>query len=485
MINQAQFEQIDTLVSKFAANHVTLGSYSKVKASETAIGKFLRHFRHVGISTFPRLTRSRTFHYLIALTFHLNLRKGNLSTFAVETYENLKIVFVVKVLLMIGARSIAIKIAMKGLAVAKRLELTENAVTLLIELRRNAALNGNKRQHASLTKELRFYSKLLLAEQEAQHYVEQLTINFSRSFSPKPHVAAKGHKFSDIIEERLKIVHSGELTLSYFRIKALAHQIEHSFSDASISCSKALEYIRSNRTRINPLREGEFVLKQLVCAMMAGQHLEALEFVRKAEIFFEKSLANWILLKEYHLLTLLQLERWDAAQDVLQSTLQSPRFLTAQPTVIERWEVYSLFLQFMLNPFAPNKRLLRLLNNQVFTRVAPSFSRDKAGLYFSLLLLKILLILSMGKFAEAMDPIDALVSYRKRYLTGKGNEAATKLAIILKNIADSNFTQKHLNTATKSLIAEVSEGTIGPNVFSGVQIVPYPSIIKVILKAVP
>src|SRR6476660_2931692 len=121
MLNKANFIQIEAIVSRYAEDRLPTAPYRKFLKGRSQSAEFIRGLLSGDLDPKQshRLVRSRALKQLLSYIFHLDLRKGKLSPYAAKYYGNLRSLFLSKVLLMVGVRSVAMKIISRGLREAK------------------------------------------------------------------------------------------------------------------------------------------------------------------------------------------------------------------------------------------------------------------------------------------------------------------------------------------------------------------------------
>src|SRR6185436_11774755 len=123
----------------------------------------------------------------------------------------------------------------------------------------------------------------------------------------------------------------------------------------------------------------------------------------------------------------------------------------------------------MQNSAAPNS-----VNIKKFLRDVPLFSKDKRGYNVAILILQILVLLENNEFGEIINRMDALRTYRTRYLRAGSNKQSALFFRMLQIMETNSFSfektkqksQKYFERM-KSIAADSSE------IQDGLQVLPF------------
>jgi len=168
-------------------------------------------------------------------------------------------------------------------------------------------------------------------------------------------------------------------------------------------------------------------------------------------------------------------EHFTEAQAVYKSVMENPRFTFQPEHKKEHWKLFELYLQFALdvtnnintgseNSFDPNK----------FLRIVPLYTKDKRGYNVAILILHIILLLNNNDFGSIIGRMDALRTYRTRYLRAGANKQSSLFFRMLQIMETNHFSYEITKQKSakyfekmKSTAAEFSE------IQDGLQVLPF------------
>lgn len=430
-----------------------------------------RHVSEYAVGAEPvtnkyRLVKGRLREILLNQLFHLDLKRGGYSTYAVRLFKVRRRVFQARTLRALDARRVASSIASSALGDAEELEDWSSVLDLLQVMKNDAALEGDILLYEDLDSRTRRALDLLLATHAAKSAVERMQAVFVRSGSENPESKAQLSQALESVQRTSEIYATFEIMSIELRLRGLIAQLETNYERALEICNEADRLLQKYPVFQNRARSSEQAITRIVCAIQLRDQKVGKQAIRESEGLFDESENNWYVFKEYQYLFLMQTLRFEDAHQVVMLVSHSPRLKLQSNAVQQRWELFRLYSEVLTD------RAIPLMSLEALLRLVPEYKKDKGGFNFSILLLHLLILIDRRDRAGVLDRIDALKVYRRRYLKDRNNDQAdllVKLLMLLES-NDLDLTRTETQQRKQGLSFETLART---DVLSGIQILPY------------
>ncbi len=419
------------------------------------------------------------------LLFFLDIHEPNFSEFAVARYQNAKSLFWLITLLGFGARNSIVKLAERSLRQATKYGLTLNALQFAISLRNYSRFSGSEKQYnkyATLTTNI---LKTFESEQIALEYYERLTLKFSRSTAEQPDLLDISTEYLQHLEVLKQTCDSFNFYQSYFRVKSIVLQLEQKYNEAVDICEEALRYYDRNKHVAFSLLYGDFYLQELSCFLHLREYEKGKEILIKCEELFPVGGANWFVLMEYRFLLEMQTFHFNEANTTYLTTTSQPRYQFLADETKEKWQLYQLYLDFALRQTESNSlkdEKLRI-SPERFLKIVPTFKKDKRGYNIAILILHVILLLEQNDFDSIIGRMDALRTYRNRYLQVNTNRRSALFFKMLQIMETNSFDPKLTALKSKRYFQNLTKRTSDAvEAQEALQILPFEWLWETILK---
>jgi tetratricopeptide (TPR) repeat protein len=450
---------------------------SDQKAAEVIYGKPIVDTKYTTLKN--RLKRR-----LLNSLFFLNIRPPTFSEYASALYQSNKSVFIMKTLASLGGRNTATKILQSALAHSQKFSLTSNSIEYLLQLRVYSNFLGNEKAYDDYDRQLKIAMKTFEAECLAQEYNDRVTIKFAKSSAEQPEMIETINGYCNDLKSLKQNYDSRNLSYYYYRIQNLYFQISRNYQAAVDTCNDAEEYMSKNPHLFNKNQIAEFSLQKLACYLTLREYVKGKETALKCEELYPKeSNPNWFIYMEFYFYLLMHTEHFTEAETVLKSVIEHPRFAFQPEHKKEYWKLFEYYLQFALSVTTSQKMESRIVDPDKFLRIVPQYTKDKRGFNVAILILHILLLLDNNDFGSIIGRMDALRTYRTRYLRAASNKQSALFFRMLQIMETNSFSyqltkqksQRYFDKM-KSTSAELSE------IQDGVQVLPFDWLWNTILE---
>lgn len=419
--------------------------------------------------------KNRLKNRLLNTLFFLEISPPNQSEFAEAMYKTYRYVFWAKTLLLLGARQSFEKVAKKALIWSSRSELTAETLEMLIDLRNLAGARGSRSDFNKYNEELKVQTHNLNCEILAREYYDKLAMDLGASVE-RPDLKDVTIKYATELESLHPQPDSLYYNQYYYRVKNFSYQINRNFTDSISLSMEAEKYLLSKPQFTSNVRLGEFVLNRLFCFLQLKQFEKGtIEAERCKELYSQNSNA-WFVFMNYYFLLAMQTEHFSDAESIYNEVTANQRFQFQLDQVREVWSLYEAYLMFALNATKQSTGSDRVGKFDVkrFLRDVPNYKKDKKGYNVSILVLQIIVLLEQNDFDGIISRMDALRTYRQRYLGSSVNKQSALFFKMLMVMEKSFFTYEETKTKAQKYYDKMIElGTNSDETQEGLQILPF------------
>ncbi|MDP4230318.1 MAG: hypothetical protein Q8916_07950 [Bacteroidota bacterium] len=397
------------------------------------------------------------------------------SEYNIAYYKVNKETFMVKILARLGARNSAIKMAESGLKQASKFHLTPNTIEFLLSLRNYSSIYGHEKEYDDYDGRLKVALKTYSAECVAQEYYDRLTIKFAKSSAEQPDMQGLVDGWCRELVELRKDCDSFMLNYNYFRLQSQAYQISQQYKEAIKICTEAEKYLEGFPHLTIPAQFGEFALQKLSCYLNLKEFEKGKEAITRCSQLYAAGTNNWFVFMELSFYLSMHTQHFKEAEVVFNEVTQHPRFAFQPEHKKENWKLLELYLRFALDSeHADQSQQSAAFDLKKFLRAVPSYKADKRGYNVAILILHILYLLDNNDFGNIIGRMDALRTYRTRYLRSTSNKQSALFFRMLQIMETNHFSyevtkekaQKYYDKMT-AMNAEYTE------IQDGLQVLPF------------
>jgi hypothetical protein len=364
--------------------------------------------------TYIRL-RSQLKRRLLGYLFHLDIRKG--SEIRKATYLSGKDVFCVRMLVIFGARQVAMGLIPHALERARKYELTQDRIELLLLLRQDATLNGYRTKFAQYARELNDVELIRSAEMRLRAISDEITVELVARATSSEKAKTLAQAAQPEAEKLFLQFPTFNVGLNYYRIATLATESIDDTRKTIRLCHEAAQFLNRFPHLVSPLYIGQFAIKRMSSAFSEGNFEAALSAASVCEACFPETHNNWFIWKEIEFLICMHTTRFLDAVAIHKQIVNHDRFPSQTEQVREKWALFGYYAQLALwkEQSATGQR-------HAFEKTlseVPIYKRDKAGYNASLLILQQLILASKGDLVGMILKSEGLKQYISRNLRGR------------------------------------------------------------------
>ncbi len=365
------------------ANH-----YIYKKPNSTKFRSFKRRFRARLLNTF----------------LFIDLSQSKYSPYSQAYTTCCRNQYIVRILLMLSSRKFAISIAGKSLRLAIKYELNEFIAYFAKVHKWHAAFTGNVKMFTIYHNMYEKHLAISLLEEKARHYLELLTIHFTRSTSPKPYLLPDIWNNIKALESDMQILYSFDLHVFYYSLKGRALQMEGRYRESLAVWEEMESFLKQNKhieRLVNFVDAGLNKISNYLCLRM---YQEIADCVKACEKYIVPHTNNWYILMENYFLAALQSKNAQLAKNILEVVGINGKQYNIPAQFIEKWRFFEAYYLYYLADAAQKKnfRIQKFLNDIYILK------KDKQGFNLSLLMFETVYYLREENFGKLINRIESL-----------------------------------------------------------------------------
>lgn len=419
--------------------------------------------------------KNRLKYRLLNTLFFLDIKYPDQSRLAETTYKTYRHTFWSKTLLFLGARNTCIKISQKALQLALQAGLTLEAVQVLTDLRNFAGEEGDNTLYNHYNELLRHQYHNLSGELQAREYNDRVRMMFAKTAAEGTEVESIVTKFVSDLDSISPTPDSFYFKLFYYRVKIYALQVKQEYIEMIKVCDEGESLFLGSPLFSSKIRLGEFVVYKLYGYLLLKQFVDGEKEAKRANEIFPSGSNGWFTFMEYYFLLGMHTEHFSDANRIFDEVKTNPRFGFQIENMKEKWRIYEAYLFFALSSInSPSSVEKPKFDLRKFMKEVPTYKKDKRGFNVSILILQIIVLLEQNSFDLIISRMDALRTYRQRYLGTSVNKQSALFFKMLMVMEKSFFTYEETKIKTQKYYDKMIEiGSNADETQEGLQILPF------------
>ena len=324
--------------------------------------------------------------------------------------------FLVKLLIRLNAKKSAEQLGRHVLEKAVYHSMPTVALEAAQILRELYHILGERRQFEEAAAAATEQRELLVAEDEAMSFWQQISINYVKSTSvsktEQRKIKALFKKLTDLYAKYDTL----NVAVSFFRAKSVILQMDGDKEEVIKNCDEAIEYLRGRPHLAFPSLYVVFYGDKFDAYREMHDYVNAKFNAQIAARYCREGNLMWFQFQHHRFVMCMHSGDYQEAGNCLQIVRKNPKFNQQPDHLKERWKLFEGYyaLAAFRNEFTPEKvislRVERLLNE------TPIMQTDKAGWNTSLMILQLITYVRRGEIDKIMERLDSLSNYCHRYL---------------------------------------------------------------------
>ncbi len=322
-----------------------------------------------------------------------------------------------KILLGLGARSLASKIAEDTIQIAIKFELIDAAYWFARLLRyHHAAISGNQKKFTYFIELTNQYREILVAEDLADLCLSEVLICLiNGKISDK--------ELQEIVEEKIKLleqykwVETFRFRLFYYNLLAHYKELGNENTGLIKVCDQSIEFFLNKPQQTPNATIISFLFKKVPAQIQLKIFEEAKETLEYGLSLVHPYDHNWYVFHQYYVIWCFHSKKYQAAWEIIKRLNEQKRM--PDKSVIEAGKIYKAFVYYFVihglikTDDESNFNVFKFLNS------VPSVSKDKIGFNVAIKIVEFLFLLTLGDKGrhKIIDQAKSLEEYNRNHLS--------------------------------------------------------------------
>jgi hypothetical protein len=401
-----------------------------------------------------RQLKSRFRKRLLNTLFFLDVNLPDTSNYDRAYYSCNKDWTLVKILQSNNAINTAANLARQILTVALRFKFADVIVNCGRILRTYAALEEDEAAFEEYDQYSKQYQDILNAEIRSEEFYQRVVMNYLKPPSKNSNLSEKIDIYCEALDGLADMYDSPVVIYNKYLVWAYRHEMLYQYKEVIAVCNQAEEYIAANPIYYREYTTAQFYLKKISAYLHLNDAEGGILVADKAAKSIENGSDSWFDFMDYYFLLCMHTRNWQRAHTVYQEVTVHAKFKRVGVVLSERWKIYGVYLNFVLDSLALADEALQAQRKKTF-RVS-SFLNDSV-LYpqnqrtFTVLMVlgQILYLIDKKSFFAASERIERLKGYATRHLKKEEHFRAIQFIRLLQQLPKSNFELDKINNADK------------------------------------
>ncbi len=421
---------------------------------------------------------------LNSLSF-LEITKKDYSELTVSFYKVSRMIFWMRTLSVLGVVRNSTRLGESIVNICEKYQFTAQVIDVLMVLRRLYGNSGDRVSYELVDSKLKIVLRKLDDELIAREYYERMSLILSKSTVADSSTIKTIEEYDNTLRSRINESNTFEFRINTYRIGILKQQLTHNYREVIEISDTAIIYLENTPTFSSTIRFGEFNLQKMESCLYLRDYILGQETAERLEQLLPKGSSLWFLYIENYFLLAMQTEHYERAAELYSAVASHERFQFQLDQTKERWKIFEQYLTFSLRL----KQVVSTVSSQSisfdlkrFLRNIPVYSQDKRGLNIAVLIIHVLLLIEENDFDAIISRMDALRTYRSRYLRSRTAKQSALFFKMLQIMEDSSFSYRETERQTKKLYDQLlTIATDTTEIQEGIMILRFETIWKMIL----
>jgi tetratricopeptide (TPR) repeat protein len=378
---------------------------------------------------------------LLNSLFHLDLKRAGFSESAQAYYTVQKRAFLARMLIFLGARSAGIKMAERMLDLSQRYHFIEVTLEMALLIRIHAGVIGNVSMYEEYDRLLKKTLRIFEAECISWEFFGRAQLIFMRQAGSKRQHLDEFEGYVEQLKAMLNDDSSFTFRLNYYRLLSRSLGVSGKFREHIAACDEAISYLRGVPHLAQNIRLGEFSLQKLDSYTAIHDYEMAEETAKECAALFGYGSNNWFAFAESNFLLYMNMLDFSRSNEFYLEVTQHKRFALQSEIYKEHWMIFELYLHYAMRrmPEYETMEFRKRFDLGKLLAVMPVAAKDKHGLNVALLIMQVLSMLDARNFDGINSRIEALGTYRSRYLTAGANKRSGLFFKLLRIMENNSF----------------------------------------------
>lgn len=436
-----------------------------------------------GTSSYRKL-KSDLRERMLEHVFQINTELSHYSDYQKAYYDCHRQWVIVRFLTGQNANTVALTLANKLLRTSEKFDFILLCMDIASYLRIQYGLReSNDKRFREASQQFDYFRKVYDAECLAEELYTTLVVRTVNNRSAQAEVHDLAGKYFERIQQPMQEYQTYKLQMYGYMIGLMYYTSQNNYQQALEYCEQAIEFFKKRpyEARV-PLQI--FYYQHLVCNIQLRQFEAGKESAKQCIKLMQEGTFNWFKYRELYLHLLLHTHQYDEAADVLQRTLEHPRFEFLPENAVEIWRIYEAFVYYLNNAGKMGQQQKSKFKLAKFISELWIFNKDKSGMNIAVIIIKWLTLLQGRQYGKLLDEVEGTEQYCYRHLRSENTKRSYYFLKMLLQIPMAQFDRKEVEPKAERFLEKLKSYPLQlANQTYEIEIVPYEDLWEMALES--
>jgi hypothetical protein len=324
----------------------------------------------------------------------------------------------VKILLGQSAHLAAVRLTKKILSRATKHQFSDLCLESYKILRwYYGCMDARSTQYQTYDQLLKNQQKICAAEQLAEDHYTYLISSYISDKGQRFYLAEKAWEHWESVSTLMYEHSSSRLHFLGHLIHVFHYSCKGDYRGAAAANAEAIRYFEQNEEGVSShLRP--FLNHQIACYIRLRDLEAGSHFIQKLDQKMKAGSFDWFVYQQLYFLLAMHSQHYELGRQILRRVTSHSRFSYLPRTQSEKWTILQAYIHFLEKSgyVRHSSKKAPGFQPKEFLKAVPLYSRDKRGLNVPILVVSVLILLADHRYQEAIERIEALEKYHRKYL---------------------------------------------------------------------
>jgi hypothetical protein len=363
-------------------------------------------------------TRRSLENQLVQALFLIDVNKLGSTARQRAYYHCWKNLCAVKILLGQSAHHAAIRLTKKMLRRATKHQFSDLCLESYKILRwYYGCMDAKSSQYQSYNQLLKNQQKICAAEQLAEDHYIYLSNRYLSDKGQRFYLADRAWEYWELVSSLMCEHSSSRLFFLGHLIHVFHYSFKGDYQGAAAANAQAVRHFEQTEGSLS-LYLHPFLNHQLACYIRLKNLEAGTNIIHQLNRKMEAGSFDWFVYQRLYFLLAMHSKDYELGQQIIRRITSHRRFPYLPRTQSEKWTILQAYLYFLeksgyIKQAHPKRSGFR---PKEFLKAVPLYSRDKRGLNVPILVVSIIILLAGHHYQKAIERIEALEKYQRKYL---------------------------------------------------------------------
>lgn len=434
-----------------------------------------------------RQLKSRFRKRLLNTLFFLDVNQPAISGYNRAYYSCNKDWTLVKILLSNGANHTAANLAKHILTIALKFKFADIIVNCSRILREYCSQVNEEKEYEEYDQYSKQFQDVLAAEIRSEELYQRVIMNYLKPASKNQNLTEKIDTYCDALVGLSEVYDSPVVYYNMFMVWIYRFEMLNDYDSMLEVCERAEKYIEDNPNYYRDDKLQEFLLKKLTA------YLHKVDY-KNGKITIEKALKNipdtndeWFVFMRYYMMLAMHSDNYIGAIANYNTAVNNPRFRRINTTEREIWNIFDIYLNYIIEVEGENNPILRSQRRRSF-RLARFLTNpilypsDQRIFTVFLLIAQFLFLIDKKNLGGAAERVTRLKNYANRQLKKEEYYRLIQFIKLLQQLSRAEFQPENMTNSEKYYNRLLENPFKYRGLLSEMEIIPYEKLWGMILK---